>query len=69
MKLKHDYRKVGYFVVIFLIGIELIMLVGTLATESDKISSESLFVSIIFFVICSNKFIVECHTARYEYQR
>lgn len=50
MKLKHDYRKVGYFIVIFLIGIELIMLVGTLTTESDKISSESLFVSIISLV-------------------
>ena len=50
MKLKHDYRKVGYFIVIFLISIELIMLVGTLTTESDKISSESLFVSIISLV-------------------
>lgn len=47
MKLKHDYRKVGYVVVIIFIGVELIMLVDTLATESDKISSESLFVSII----------------------
>ena len=47
MKLKHDYRKVGYFVVSFLMVIVLIMLVGILATESDEISSESLFVSII----------------------
>lgn len=50
MKLKKDYRKIGYFVVIVLIFIEFGMLVATLATETDKLSSESLFFSIVSLV-------------------